>query len=69
MNTTPSPLPPESGLGHLGTPLRARMSGVMSDPEDSYGAYAVQATGFAGLSLLDVVRPGAVFAVGEIPAV
>jgi hypothetical protein len=55
----------EAGLGHLGTPLHARMTGVMSDPERSYGAYAVQATGFAGLSLLEAARPGAAFAVGD----
>jgi hypothetical protein len=59
----------EAGLGHLGAPPRARMSGVMSDPEESYGAYAVQATGFAGLSLIEAARPNATFAVRQISAV
>lgn len=49
------------GLTYLTQPLKARMSGVMSDPEESYGAFAVQATGFAGLSLAEEIHPDVVF--------
>ena len=51
----------ELGLRYLTHPLKARMSGVCSDPDESYGSFAVQATGFAGLSLAEAIRPGAVF--------
>ncbi len=54
----------DKGIDFLTCPAKARMSGVMSDPEESYGAFAVQATGFAGLSLAQVMAPDAVFAVG-----
>lgn len=51
----------ELGLKYLTAPLKCRMSGVMSDPEESYGAFAVQATGFAGLSLAEAIRCDVVF--------
>jgi len=51
----------DRGLGFLTTPAKARMSGVMSDPEESYGAFAVQSTGFAGLSLAEAIEPDIVF--------
>ena len=53
----------ELGIRYLSHPLKARMSGVMAEPEESYGAFAVQATGFAGLSLAEAVQPGVVFEV------
>jgi hypothetical protein len=37
------------------------MSGICSDPEESYGEFAVQATGFAGLSLADGIQNDLVF--------
>lgn len=49
------------GVKYLAHPLKARMSGVCSDPDESYGDFAVQATGFAGLSLAEAIRPDAVF--------
>ena len=49
------------GVNYLSHPLKARMSGVCSDPEESYGSFAVQSTGFAGLSLAESIRPDAVF--------
>ena len=52
----------ELGVKYLTHPLKARMSGVVSDPEESYGAFAVQATGFAGLSLAEAIQPDIVFA-------
>ena len=51
----------ETGLKYLANPLKARMSGVMSDPEESYGAFAVQSTGFAGLSLAEAIQKDCVF--------
>ena len=51
----------ELGLKYLSNPLKARMSGVASDPEESYGAFAVQATGFAGLSLAEGITKNSVF--------
>jgi len=51
----------EKGIDSLTHPLKARMSGVMSDPAESYGAFAVQATGFAGLSLAEAIRSDSVF--------
>ena len=51
----------ESGLRYLSHPLKARMSGICSDPEESYGEFAVQATGFAGLSLADGIQNDLVF--------
>lgn len=53
----------EKGLKYLTHPLKCRMSGVMSDPEESYGAFAVQSTGFAGLSLAESILPGSAFKV------
>ena len=52
----------DKGLTYLTHPLKARMSGVMSDPEESYGAFAVQATGFAGLSLAERICADSAFA-------
>ena len=51
----------EQAVQFLCTPRDARMAGVMSDTNRSYGAFAVQATGFAGLSLAEAIRPGSVF--------
>ena len=51
----------DKGITYLTHPLKARMSGVMSDPEESYGAFAVQATGFAGLSLAERIRKDSAF--------
>lgn len=51
----------EKGMLYLTNPLKCRMSGVMSDPEESYGAFAVQSTGFAGLSLAEMIRKNSVF--------
>lgn len=50
-----------TALSYLSNPLKARMSGVMSDPNESYGAFSVQATGFAGLSLAEAVKADIVF--------
>ena len=47
----------ELGLRYLSNPLKARMSGVCSDPDESYGEFAGQATGFAGLSLAEADLP------------
>ncbi len=49
------------GMDYLTRPLKARMSGVMSDPDESYGAFAVQATGFACLSYAEAVKRNSVF--------
>lgn len=54
----------ELGLEYLSHPLKARMSGVMSDPEESYGAFAVQSTGFAGLSIAEALKKDVVFDLG-----
>jgi len=51
----------EKGIMTLSTPEKARMSGVMAEPEEFYGRYAVQATGFAGLSLAEYVEPDSIF--------
>jgi hypothetical protein len=51
----------ELGTRYLAHPLKARMSGVVSDPDESYGMFAVQATGFAGLSLAEAIQTDAVF--------
>ena len=51
----------ELGLQYLSNPLMARMSGVVSDPEQSYGTFAVQATGFAGLSMAEGLKKDSVF--------
>ncbi len=51
----------ERGVRYLSHPLKARMSGVCSDPEESYGSFAVQAAGFAGLTLAEAVKQDSVF--------
>lgn len=51
----------DRGLKYLSHPLQARMSGVCSEREESYGEFADQATGFAGLSLADGIRKDSVF--------
>ena len=51
----------EKGIKYLSHPLKCRMSGVMSDVDETYGAFAVQSTGFAGLSLAEYISPGIVF--------
>jgi hypothetical protein len=55
----------ELGLRYLSNPLKARMSGVCSDPDESYGEFAGQATGFAGLSLAEGIAKDAVFELGK----
>ncbi len=49
------------GLKYLSHPLKARMSGVASEVEEGYGRFAMQATGFAGLSLLEGLAKNSVF--------
>lgn len=51
----------ELGLLYLSHPLKARMSGVCTEPEESYGQFADQATGFAGLSLAEGMAKDSVF--------
>jgi hypothetical protein len=51
----------ELGLKYLSHPLKARMSGVASEIEEGYGRYAMQAAGFAGLSLLEGIKKDVVF--------
>ncbi|MCK5844677.1 MAG: hypothetical protein KAG97_08230 [Victivallales bacterium] len=51
----------QRGNRFLCTPANARMAGVMSDPTRAYGAFSVQATGFAGLSIVESIHPGSVF--------
>lgn len=53
----------DKGIKYLSHPLKARMSGVAAEPEESYGSHAVQATGFAGLSLAQAIRTNSVFEV------
>jgi hypothetical protein len=54
----------ELGIKYLCHPLKCRMSGVMSDPDESYGAFAVQSTGFAGLSLAEAIEKNSVYLIG-----
>ena len=49
------------GMKFLSHPLKARHSGVMTETEESYGFFAEQATGFAGLSLAEGIRKDVVF--------
>ena len=51
----------ELGIKYLSHPLKARMSGVCAETDESYGTFAVQSTGFAGLSLAEAIRPDSVF--------
>ncbi len=51
----------ELGLTYLSHPLKSRMSGVASEMEESYGKFALQATGFAGLSLAEGIEKDSVF--------
>ena len=51
----------ELGIKYLSHLLKARMSGVASEPEESYGIFAVQAAGFAGLSLAEAIKADSVF--------
>jgi hypothetical protein len=51
----------ELGLKYLSHPLKARMSGVASEVEEGYGSFAMQSTGFAGLSLLEGIKKNSVF--------
>jgi hypothetical protein len=55
----------ERGLRYLSHPLLARMTGVAAEPEESHGMFAVQAAGFAGLSLAEGIRADCVFALPE----
>ncbi len=50
----------EAGLRFLSDPRRSCMTGVMTDPRETYGQHAVQATGFAGLSILEGIQSGSV---------
>lgn len=36
---------------------------IMSDPDESYGAFAVQSTGFAGLSVAEAYKKGSSYTV------
>ena len=54
----------ELGLKLLTHPLKARMSGVAAEPEESYGAFAVQSAGFAGLSIAEAIKIDSVFDFG-----
>jgi hypothetical protein len=49
------------GLSSLIDPLKSRMSGVMSDPRESFGSFALQSTGFAGLSIAEAIDSNSVF--------
>jgi hypothetical protein len=49
------------GIRFLSNPLMSRMSGVMAEPAEFYGKYALQATGFAGLSIAEAIRKNSVF--------
>ena len=51
----------ERAIQFLCQPCKAIMTGVMSDPGESYGQFAVQATGFAGLSLAEAIKPDSSF--------
>lgn len=51
----------ELGVEFLLDPGKARMTGIMSDSAESYGKFALQATGFGGLSLVEAIAPGTVF--------
>ena len=51
----------ERGIKFLSHPLKARSTGICCEPEEAYGAFAVQATGFAGLSLAEAIKPGSAF--------
>jgi hypothetical protein len=51
----------EKGIRYLMDPCMARMSGVMAEPEEFYGKYALQATGFAGLSIAEHIFKNCVF--------
>lgn len=51
----------DKGIKYLSHPLKARMSGVAAEPEESYGSHSIQATGFAGLSLAQAIRKNSVF--------
>ncbi|OGO83324.1 MAG: hypothetical protein A2Y21_02125 [Clostridiales bacterium GWC2_40_7] len=56
----------ELGLKYLTAPIKCRMSGVMSDPDESYGAFAVQSTGFAGLSVSEAVEKNSSFSMTKV---
>lgn len=51
----------ELGLKYLSNPLKARMNGVAAEVSEGYGRYAMQATGFAALSLLEALKKDSVF--------
>ena len=51
----------ERGTAYLCRPLDAMVNGIMADPREHYGQYAVQSTGFAGLTIAEAIRPGFVF--------
>ncbi|MBE6930498.1 MAG: hypothetical protein E7463_09485 [Ruminococcaceae bacterium] len=51
----------EKAIRFLSNPLHAVTIGVAGDPNAPMGYFAVQATGFAGLSLAEAIRPGSSF--------
>lgn len=51
----------ERGSRYLCRPLDAMVNGVMANPREHYGHYAVQSTGFAGLTIAETIKPGFVF--------
>lgn len=51
----------ENGVKYLCSPLDAMFNGVMANPREQYGVYALQATGFAGLTLSEAIRPAYIF--------
>ena len=51
----------EKCVRFLAHPLHALTLGVAGDPDTPMGFFAVQATGFAGLSLAESICPGAAF--------
>ena len=55
----------EKGIEFLCTPRYAEHIGVMVNPKLPWGKYSVQATGFAGLSLAEYIKPSVSFAMKE----
>ncbi len=49
------------GVQYLCRPLDAMVNGVMANAHEHYGHFAVQSTGFAGLTVAEAIRPGFVF--------
>ena len=51
----------ERGTRYLCRPLDAMVNGVMANPREHYGHFAVQSTGFAGLTVSEAIKPGFIF--------